>query len=77
MNEKTTFLNVDLKDEVYMTQLKVFINNSQIACKSKKKLFMGCNRYLIGDILFTRLLLHCLLKTLLINIYTLRSVGLQ
>jgi hypothetical protein len=30
---------------------------------------MGCDRSLIGGILFTRLLLHCLLKTLLISIY--------
>jgi hypothetical protein len=30
---------------------------------------MDCDRSLIDGILFTRLLLHCLLKTLLISIY--------
>jgi hypothetical protein len=34
---KTTFLNEDLKDEVYMIQPKGFINNSQNTCKLKKK----------------------------------------
>jgi hypothetical protein len=29
MDAKTTFLNEDLKDEVYMKQSKGFINNSQ------------------------------------------------
>jgi hypothetical protein len=38
---------------------------------------MDCDRSLIGDILFTRLLLNYLLKTLLISIYTLRSVGVS
>jgi hypothetical protein len=58
-----------------MKQSKCFINNSQKACKLNN--FMGCDKSLIGDILFTRLLLHCLLKTLLISIYILRSVGVQ
>jgi hypothetical protein len=67
---KTTFLNEDFKDEVYTRQPKGFINNNQNACKLKKK-------NLFGGILFTRLLLHFLLKTLLISIYTLRSVGVK
>jgi hypothetical protein len=32
MDAKTTFLNEDLKDEVYMKQSKGFINNRQKAC---------------------------------------------
>jgi hypothetical protein len=63
MNVKTTFLNEDLKDDVYMTQPKSFINNSHNTCKLKI-LFMGCDRSLIDDILFTMLLLHYLLKNL-------------
>jgi len=39
MDVKTTFLNGDLKYEVYMTQPKVFINNSQNACKSKNSIY--------------------------------------
>jgi hypothetical protein len=38
MDVKTTFLNVDLKDEVYITQPKGFINNSQNACKLKNSI---------------------------------------
>jgi len=59
-----------------MKQPKCFINNSQNACKLKNSIY-GCDRSLIGGILFTRLLLHYLLKTLLISIYTLRSVGVK
>jgi hypothetical protein len=36
---KTTFLNRDLKDEVYMIQPKGFINNSQNACKLKNSIY--------------------------------------
>jgi hypothetical protein len=36
---KTTFLNWDLKYEVYMRQHKGFINNSQNACKINKSIF--------------------------------------
>jgi hypothetical protein len=36
VDAKTTFLNEDLKDEVYMKQSKGFINNSQKACKIKE-----------------------------------------
>jgi hypothetical protein len=39
MDVKTTFLNGDLKDEVYMTQPKGFINNSQNACKSNNSIY--------------------------------------
>jgi hypothetical protein len=39
MDVKTTFLNEDLKDEVYMTQPKGFINNSQNACKLKNSIY--------------------------------------
>jgi hypothetical protein len=35
MDVRTTFLNGDFKDEVYITQPKGFINNSQNACKLK------------------------------------------
>jgi hypothetical protein len=39
MNAKTTFLNKDLKDEVYRKQSKGFINNSQKACKLKNSIY--------------------------------------
>jgi hypothetical protein len=39
MDVKTTFLNWDLKDEVYMRQPKGFIGNSQNACKINKSVF--------------------------------------
>jgi hypothetical protein len=39
MDAKTTFLNEDLKDEVYMKQSKDFINNSQKACKLKNSIY--------------------------------------
>jgi hypothetical protein len=39
MDMKTTFLNWDLKDEVYMRQPKGFIDNSQNACKINKSIF--------------------------------------
>jgi hypothetical protein len=38
MDVKTTFQNKDLKDEVYITQPKGFINNSQNACKLKNSI---------------------------------------
>jgi hypothetical protein len=60
-----------------MKQPKGFINNNQNASKLNNSIYVGCDRSLIGDMLFTRLLLHCLLKTLLISIYTLRSVGVK
>jgi hypothetical protein len=39
VDAKTTFLNRDLKDEVYMKQSKGFINNSQKACKLKNSIY--------------------------------------
>jgi hypothetical protein len=39
VDAKTTFLNGDLKDEVYMKQSKGFINNSQKACKLKNSIY--------------------------------------
>jgi hypothetical protein len=39
MDVKTTFLNIDLKDEVYMTQSKGFINNSQNTCKLNNSIY--------------------------------------
>jgi hypothetical protein len=39
MDVKTNLLNGDLKDKVYMTQPKGFINNSQNACKSKNFIY--------------------------------------
>jgi hypothetical protein len=39
MDVKTTFLNKDLKDEVYITQPKGFINNSQNVCNSKNSIY--------------------------------------
>jgi len=39
MDVKTTFLNWDLKDEVYMRQPKGFIDNSQNDCKINKSIF--------------------------------------
>jgi hypothetical protein len=39
VDAKTTFLNRDLKDEVYMKQSKGFINNSQEACKLKNSIY--------------------------------------
>jgi hypothetical protein len=39
MDVKKTFLNEDLKDEVYMIQHKGFINNSQNACELKNSIY--------------------------------------
>jgi hypothetical protein len=39
MDVKTTFLNEDLKDEVYMTQPKGFINNNSNTCKLKNSIY--------------------------------------
>jgi hypothetical protein len=39
MDVKTTFLNGDLKYEVYMKQSKGFINNSQKACELKNSIY--------------------------------------
>jgi hypothetical protein len=39
MDVKTTFLNLNLKDEVYMRQPKGFIDNSQNDCKINKSIF--------------------------------------
>jgi hypothetical protein len=39
VDAKTTFLNGDLKDGVYMKQSKGFINNSHKACKLKNSIY--------------------------------------
>jgi peptidyl-tRNA hydrolase len=39
MDVRTTFLNGDLKEEVYMKQPKCFMNNSQNACKLKNSIY--------------------------------------
>jgi hypothetical protein len=39
MDVKTTFLNGDLKNEVYMRQPKGFINSSHNTCKLKKSIY--------------------------------------
>jgi hypothetical protein len=39
MDAKITFLNEDLKYEVYMKQSKGFINNSQKACELKNSIY--------------------------------------
>ena len=36
---KTTFLNEDLKDEVYIRQPKGFDDNSQKSCKLRKSMY--------------------------------------
>jgi hypothetical protein len=54
MDVKTTLLNWDLKDEVYMRQPKGFIANSQNTCKINKSI-LGLYRSPVSSILFTRL----------------------
>jgi hypothetical protein len=39
MNMKTTFLNGDLEEEVYMKQPEGFDDNNQKACKLRKSIY--------------------------------------
>jgi len=39
MDVKTTFLNDDLEEEIYMKQLEGFYNNTQKTCKLNKYIF--------------------------------------
>jgi hypothetical protein len=39
MDVKTTFINGDLEEEVYMKQPKGFDDNSQKACKLRKSIY--------------------------------------
>jgi hypothetical protein len=39
MDVKTTFLNKDLEEKVYMTQYKCFDDNSEKACKLSKSIY--------------------------------------
>jgi hypothetical protein len=39
MDVKTSFLNGDLEEEVYMKQLEGFDDNSQKACKLRKSIY--------------------------------------
>jgi hypothetical protein len=54
MDVKTTLLNWDLKDEVYMRQPKGFIANSQNTCK--------INKSILGDPFFFFFLIFILYK---------------
>jgi len=51
MDVKTTLLNGDLKDEVYMRQPKCFMDNNQNVCKINKPIYGLIQMSLIGGIL--------------------------
>jgi hypothetical protein len=75
MDVKTTFLNGDLEEEVYMKQLEGFDDNSQKACKLKRSIYGLKQTSRQWYIKFHKVIPHmALLRTLLINVYTLRSV---
>jgi hypothetical protein len=79
MDVKTTFLNRDIEDEVYMKQLESFDDNTQKACKLNKSIYglkkqASCQWYIKFHEVIT---LFGLLRTLLINVYTLKSVGVK
>jgi hypothetical protein len=78
MDVKTTFLNGDLEEEVYMKQPEGFNDDSQKACKLRKSIYGLKQASVNGISNFTKLLLHMvLLRTLLISAYTLWSMGVK
>jgi hypothetical protein len=78
MDVKTTFLNRNLDEEVYMNQPEGFCDdtNSHLFCKLNKSIYglkhTSQQRYIKSHNI---IISYGLLKTLLINVYTLRLVG--
>jgi hypothetical protein len=78
MSVKTTFLNRDLENEVYISQYEGFGDNSGKACKIRKFIYGLEHAYRQWCLKFHKIItLYDFIKTLLIGVYTLRSMGVK